>query len=92
MNQQSVTLGDAVSDLLLNQCITKVELSKIIKASVVHINQILAEGSSKFFKEQHTARLFRLYKRLKQHEHKIEEYLIAFIPPYHIKQDPRKVL
>jgi hypothetical protein len=75
MDHEPVTTCDMLSDLLLNQCLSKREVSNIANTSVRSINKALFGESTPYFKEYQIARLFRLYERLKRYEHKIEEYL-----------------
>jgi hypothetical protein len=89
MDRACVTLREMLQDLLLNQCLTKVDISKTIKASVGAINRVLSEGTENPFRTKQIGNVSRLYGRLKLCEYKIEEYLVSLIPPYHKISRPK---
>jgi hypothetical protein len=84
MQQDPPSTEEVLSDLLLNQCITKKELSKIVNTSIYQINKALSHDATRYLKEKQLGKLFRLYERLKRYEHNIEEYLHTSMPSHYI--------
>jgi len=70
-------LQHIMQDLLLNQALTKRDIARTVRLSLYKINRILDETRNVYFiKEDQEDRLIDLYRRLKQYEHKIDEYIV----------------
>jgi len=77
MQANEENLQHIMQDLLLNQALTKRDIARTVKLSLYKINRILHETQNVYFiKNDQEDRLIDLYRRLKQYEHKIDEYIV----------------
>jgi len=65
-----------LQDLLLNQMITKRDLSKTIKLSIYKINEALYMKKQTNLDERYEQEIAKLYTRLKSYEHEINDFIV----------------
>jgi hypothetical protein len=76
---QAETPNEMINDLLLNQCFTKIDISKIIHASTKKIDCLLSNNDSErteYLKDHQFRLLSKLYHRMKLFENRIDDFLI----------------
>jgi|GEM_PF-994867 hypothetical protein len=80
MQRELATPSDMINDLLLNQCFTKIDISKIIRASTQKIDSLLCSNDlnkTEFLTDYQLHLLAKLYHRMKSFENQIDDFLVG---------------